>query len=221
MLRRLVVTGSAIAASLIVAGSAAAQTGVLSGTVVGTAARTPLVGATVTVVGSTLSAVTDSTGRFTIANVPAGDVELRVRRVEFYPLADRVRIAAGDTTRADYQLLHPDDERLNREASREPRANVEIMADSAVISFGAKEARRPLIIVDGVIMSPSYDIKEFDANRIESIEVVKGEVAKGMYGTRAGDGVISIRTRGAPLPPPPPRPPVEEQSPTRRYFRIF
>ena len=215
MLGRLVVTvGTALAASLVLAGTAAAQTGVLAGTVVGTAARTPLVGATITVVGTNLSAVTDSTGRFTIAGVPAGDVELRVRRVEFFPLADRVRVAAGDTTRATYQLLHPDDE---RQAS--PRANVEVIGDSAVIGLAVTEQRKPLIIVDGIIMGPPYDIEDLDRTRIESVEVVKGEAAKSMYGTRASGGVISIRTKGAPTPPPPPKPPLDE--PARVYFRIF
>ncbi len=55
----------------------------------------------------------------------------------------------------------------------------------------------PLIVVDGAILTPesSADISPQD---IESIEVVKGAAASSLYGSRAGAGVIQIRTkRGA------------------------
>lgn len=54
----------------------------------------------------------------------------------------------------------------------------------------------PLYIVDGVILSSStVDVESLD---IESIEVVKGAAAASLYGSRAANGVINIRTkRGA------------------------
>ena len=56
--------------------------------------------------------------------------------------------------------------------------------------------QEPLYIVDGVIMSSS--MVDLDALDIESIEVVKGAAAASLYGSRAGNGVIQIRTkRGA------------------------
>jgi TonB-linked SusC/RagA family outer membrane protein len=56
--------------------------------------------------------------------------------------------------------------------------------------------QEPLYIVDGVIMSGT--LVDLDALDIQSIEVVKGAAAASLYGSRAGAGVIQIRTkRGA------------------------
>lgn len=59
----------------------------------------------------------------------------------------------------------------------------------------------PLVVVDGVILSDvnasSADLNSLD---IESIEIVKGAAGASLYGSRAANGVIQIRTaRGAGL----------------------
>ncbi|MCA0375692.1 MAG: SusC/RagA family TonB-linked outer membrane protein [Gemmatimonadetes bacterium] len=55
----------------------------------------------------------------------------------------------------------------------------------------------PLIVVDGVIQSASFDASSADLQSmdIESVEVVKGAAAASLYGSRASSGVIQIRTR--------------------------
>jgi TonB-linked SusC/RagA family outer membrane protein len=53
--------------------------------------------------------------------------------------------------------------------------------------------QEPLYIVDGVILGSS--LVDLDALDIESIEVVKGAAAASLYGSRAGNGVIQIRTK--------------------------
>jgi TonB-linked SusC/RagA family outer membrane protein len=55
----------------------------------------------------------------------------------------------------------------------------------------------PMMVVDGVIQSDAFggssaDLESMD---IESIEVVKGAAAASLYGSRAANGVIQIRTR--------------------------
>lgn len=55
----------------------------------------------------------------------------------------------------------------------------------------------PLIVVDGVVLASTFarstaDLASLD---IESIEVVKGAAAASLYGSRAANGVIQIRTR--------------------------
>lgn len=50
----------------------------------------------------------------------------------------------------------------------------------------------PLYIVDGVILAASQ--VDVDALDIESIEVVKGAAASSLYGSRAADGVVQIKT---------------------------
>ena len=55
----------------------------------------------------------------------------------------------------------------------------------------------PLVVVDGVILSQSFDASSADLQGldIESVEVVKGAAAASLYGSRASNGVIQIRTR--------------------------
>lgn len=51
----------------------------------------------------------------------------------------------------------------------------------------------PLILVDGVIMSGN--LADINADDVASIEVVKGAAASALYGSRAGNGVISVITK--------------------------
>ncbi|MDP2957235.1 MAG: carboxypeptidase-like regulatory domain-containing protein, partial [Longimicrobiales bacterium] len=53
--------------------------------------------------------------------------------------------------------------------------------------------QEPLYIVDGVILGST--LVDLDALDIQSIEVVKGAAAASLYGSRAGNGVIQIRTK--------------------------
>jgi TonB-linked SusC/RagA family outer membrane protein len=60
-------------------------------------------------------------------------------------------------------------------------------------------SQEPLYVVDGVILGS--EVGDLDALDIESIEVVKGAAAASLYGSRAQNGVISIKTRrGAYVP---------------------
>jgi TonB-dependent SusC/RagA subfamily outer membrane receptor len=73
----------------------------------------------------------------------------------------------------------------------------------------------PLMIVDGVILSNAATLQDnrIDALDIAAIEVIKGEAARALYGSRAAAGVISITThagaerRTRNPPPEPPTPP--------------
>lgn len=51
----------------------------------------------------------------------------------------------------------------------------------------------PLILVDGVILAGN--LADINSDDVESIEVVKGAAASALYGSRAGNGVISIITK--------------------------
>jgi TonB-linked SusC/RagA family outer membrane protein len=55
----------------------------------------------------------------------------------------------------------------------------------------------PLIVVDGVILSQSFDgsTADLESMDIESVEIVKGAAAASLYGSRASSGVIQIRTK--------------------------
>ncbi|MGH7448823.1 MAG: carboxypeptidase regulatory-like domain-containing protein, partial [Longimicrobiales bacterium] len=57
-------------------------------------------------------------------------------------------------------------------------------------------SQEPLYIVDGVILGD--ELVDLDALDIQSVEIVKGAAAASLYGSRASNGVVQIRTkRGA------------------------
>ncbi|MCG2614156.1 SusC/RagA family TonB-linked outer membrane protein [Terrimonas sp. NA20] len=51
----------------------------------------------------------------------------------------------------------------------------------------------PLILLDGIIMQGS--LADINVDDVESIEVVKGAAAAALYGSRAGNGVLSVTTK--------------------------
>ncbi len=58
---------------------------------------------------------------------------------------------------------------------------------------GNGRGQEPLFIVDGVILGSS--LADINSEDIESIEVVKGAAAASLYGSRAANGVVQIRTK--------------------------
>ncbi|HEX2094030.1 MAG TPA: SusC/RagA family TonB-linked outer membrane protein [Longimicrobiaceae bacterium] len=74
--------------------------------------------------------------------------------------------------------------------SGQPGAAVSVQLRSPT---SIQRSTAPLIVVDGVILGANaVDIESLD---VESVEVLKGAAAAGIYGSRAGSGVIQIRTR--------------------------
>jgi hypothetical protein len=57
------------------------------------------------------------------------------------------------------------------------------------------EETKPLIVVDGKISSNSEALKEINPNEIESVSILRGEVAIKKYGKEAQRGVIEIITK--------------------------
>ena len=95
---RAVSTGLAIAAGLSLAPRlAAAQDGVIAGTVVTEAGQRPLPGAQVTVIGQDgKGAVSDASGRFRIAGVAGGEVTLSARMIGYRVATQTVRVGQTD-----------------------------------------------------------------------------------------------------------------------------
>jgi TonB-dependent starch-binding outer membrane protein SusC len=82
----------------------AQATGQVTGTVTSAATLSPIAGANVQVVGTSLGAVTAADGRFTINNVPAGNHTIRVSMVGRAPQTATVTVAAGQTATVDIRL---------------------------------------------------------------------------------------------------------------------
>jgi TonB-dependent starch-binding outer membrane protein SusC len=82
----------------------AAQVGTITGRVIGTAGNNPIAGAHVQIVGTNIGTQTNADGRFSMANIPAGQVQLRVNMLG-YGSADRpVTVRAGETVTLEIAL---------------------------------------------------------------------------------------------------------------------
>ena len=102
--RRLRAAPAAILALLAATTAAAQQTGIVTGAVTAQGGGQPLAGATVSVVGTNLSAVTNPQGRYTLRGVPARQVTVRALRLGFAQRTRTVTLAAGGTETVDFAL---------------------------------------------------------------------------------------------------------------------
>lgn len=86
-------------------GAVAQERGSVAGAVANRETGRPLAGANVLVVGTGIGAVTDPDGRFMLTGIVPGTHELRASFIGFESAADRVEVAAGETTDVVMQLL--------------------------------------------------------------------------------------------------------------------
>ncbi|CAN0514174.1 unnamed protein product, partial [Laminaria digitata] len=85
--------------------AAAQAQGTISGSVTDAATGDPLVGATISIVGSQLGSTSDFNGQYTITGVPAGTYILRARFVGFVPIdRQNITVTSGQTTTSDFGL---------------------------------------------------------------------------------------------------------------------
>lgn len=80
------------------------------------------------------------------------------------------------------------------QTSGNPGSSPEIMLRGPTSIMGSGRGQEPLIIVDGAIMNIT-NLEELGGLDIESVEVVKGAAGASLYGTRAANGVITIKTK--------------------------
>jgi TonB-linked SusC/RagA family outer membrane protein len=90
----------------VVSGAVAqAQQASISGRVTGAGTAEPLGDVRVTVVGTSIVATTGADGRYTLRNVQAGAVDVRVLRVGFAEHKKSVRVTAGEAATLDFAML--------------------------------------------------------------------------------------------------------------------
>src|SRR6185503_18467107 len=78
--------------------------GRITGRVTSTEGGRPLQGVTVIVEGTTRASLSDSTGRYVIAEAPAGAQRLTARRLGTVSSSQQVTVVAGQAVTADFQL---------------------------------------------------------------------------------------------------------------------
>ncbi|MGH7573579.1 MAG: SusC/RagA family TonB-linked outer membrane protein [Longimicrobiales bacterium] len=104
------------------------------------------------------------------------------------PTASAGTILAGKVAGAEFHS-----------GSGNPGATPSILLRGVTSLDATGRSQEPLTIVDGVILGTG-GLTQIDALDIESVEIVKGAAAASLYGSRAANGVVQIRTkRGAAL----------------------
>ena len=71
-------------------------------------------------------------------------------------------------------------------------ASVQLRGATSIDASG--RSQNPLFIIDGVILSSDANMGDIDASDIESIEIVKGAAGASLYGARAAQCVVQIKT---------------------------
>jgi TonB-dependent starch-binding outer membrane protein SusC len=94
----------AVLMSCLTTSSLLAQVGTIRGRVTEVGSNRPIAEAQVTVTGTAFGAVTNASGDYTIANVPAGAREVAARRLGFQRRAQTVTVTASSEVRADFSL---------------------------------------------------------------------------------------------------------------------
>ena len=101
---KLFAAGAAALLGLAGAASTAHAQGTVAGRVVATGTNEPLSGSRVMLVGTSLVTATGADGRYTLRNVPAGAVEVRVIRVGYQEQKKGVTVASGETATLDFVM---------------------------------------------------------------------------------------------------------------------
>lgn len=81
-----------------------AQAGVIRGTVTDSATRRPIEGVQITVAGTTVGAVSNAAGAYSVRGVPAGNRIVRASRLGFTPLQREVTVTPNDSVVADFSM---------------------------------------------------------------------------------------------------------------------
>lgn len=171
--------GSEATTSLIVDPSLDATDGTLSGTITDGETGEPLIGATVRIEGTSLGAITDLDGHFTILGIPKGVYTVIVSYVSYKTeTIDNAVIDPGQNAKLEL-TLYPDNEMLE-EVVVTGRANRE--SENALLL----DQKRALIAVEAI------GAMELDRKGISTAEAAVQQVS----GISKQDGVKNVFVRG-------------------------
>ena len=147
-------------------------------------------------------------GRTTTANVTLGAIALRLQSVVVAGVSDptsgvKVPFAKAKLTEDDIpvapvgstaSLLKGKVAGVTVRAGAAPGAEAQVQLRNPL---SVRSRTGPMYIVDGVIMNEEFSgaTNEINPADIASIEVIKGAAASALYGSKAGNGVISITTQ--------------------------
>lgn len=228
--------------------------GSITGQVMSSENRSPLLGAQVTIVGTTWRAVAGAEGRFTIRNVPVGSHTVRVQFLGFAPSTQVVNVTRDATSTVAFDLkdvpyaiapmvvtalgITRSEKSLGYAVQTVSSATIEripettlmqaLAGQSAGVSVTSASGRpgagaritirgessfsgntQPLFVIDGVPVATNSDgpsnalgtgssgsrQMDLDMENIDELTVLRGAAATALYGSRAANGAIVIKTK--------------------------
>jgi hypothetical protein len=152
----------------------AGPTGVVTGRIVArvdTGAAAPVAGASISIIGSALAAITDADGQYLLAPVPAGERTVRARS-SGYRIAERiVRVRSSDTVRVDI-VLQTDAQLLSAVHTRAAPIDIEMFLSKPNVGT---------IAMGAAAMAGVPSVGEPDVVRV--VQLMPGVVARNDYNT--------------------------------------
>ena len=184
-MKRTLLSGLALASSLLLAGSAAAQQRTIAGIVTEQATGAPLSGAQVSVVGTNTGGLTNAQGRFSL-QAPVGEVRIRVEHLGFR----RVELVVGSAQQTLQVALETDI----------------LLMDAIVVTGQATGvAKRNLANAVGTVnteelnKTPASSIEQMLAGKLAGVNIQQNSGAPGGGSRVRLRGITSIIGPGEPL----------------------
>ncbi len=167
-----------------------AQTGSITGRLTDRTTRQPIAEAQVVVPGTALVTQSTATGDYRLANVPAGRVTVSVFRLGYKALSDTVRLIAGQTVTANFQMI-PSLVTLSELVVTGTAGNQERRAQSAqVASISASQITKD---------APVSTVAELMQSRVPGVAVNTNSGTAGAARTIRIRGASSINLSNQPL----------------------
>ncbi|MEO7456526.1 MAG: TonB-dependent receptor plug domain-containing protein, partial [Gemmatimonadaceae bacterium] len=148
----------------------------------------PVFGAAVVLAGTSLGTVTDTAGRFILANVPAGTRRVQARRIGYISANLTVTVSSGEAATAEFSLV----------------ASPIQLEEIRTVGFGTQEARTvtgavATISADKIKDIPTSDPMKAIQGRVPGVEVVASNNEPGSAMQVRIRGVRSLTASNEPL----------------------
>ncbi len=190
LLKRLVLSASFLTATLAPLPMFAAEPGVLKGRVVDKTDGEGVVGASVTVPGTSIGTSTDLNGNYVLRNVPASASKVTVSIIGYAPVSQPVKVGEGQTATVNFSLgqttVMASEVVVGAALYKQDRLEVPVTAN-VVSKSDIKKAPNPSL-ADAVVEVPGVNVSRSSGNGTSTLQIRGSNAFQG--------GAIGTRVQG-------------------------